>query len=81
MYVIHYIIDDFYPKEGSSIVIVKIHSVLFTFPIIYPYLLELRGCHGRDRIVVGLTMQLVSITTNIASSIPAQARCARYDTM
>jgi len=81
VYVIHYIIDDIYPKEGSSIVIVKIHSVLFTFPIIYPYLLELRGRHGPDRLVVGFTMQLVPITTNIVSSNPAQARCARIDTM
>jgi hypothetical protein len=53
VYVIHYIIDDFYPMDCSSVVIVKIHSILFTFPIIYPYPLELRGCRGRDRMVVG----------------------------
>ena len=83
MYVIHYIIDDFYPMDCSSVVIVKIHSILFTFPIIYPYPLELRGCRGRDRMVVGFTMQmqLEPNTTNIVSSNLAQMRCALYDTM
>jgi hypothetical protein len=82
VYVIHYIIDNFYPMDCSSVVIVKIHSILFTFPIIYPYPLELRGCRGRDHMVVGFTMQmqLEPNTTNIVSSNLAQMRCALYDT-
>jgi hypothetical protein len=36
----------------------------------------LRGRCGRDRMVV---LQSVSITTNIVSSNPIQARCTRYN--
>jgi len=38
---------------------------------------------GRDRMVVGLQlpMQSMTITTDVVSSNPAQARCARYNIM
>jgi len=38
------------------------------------------GPRGRDHMVVGFTtnVQLVSITTNVASSNPAQTWCIRY---
>jgi len=44
-----------------------------------------RGRCGRDRMVVGFTTtytnHAVTITTNVVSSNPAQAWCARYNIM
>jgi hypothetical protein len=56
------------------------HFIYISYNISLP--LELRGCRGRDHMVVGFTMQmqLEPNTTNIVSSNLAQMRCALYDT-
>ena len=49
------------------------NHILFTF---------LRGCRGRDRMVVlQLPMQSVPITTNVVSLNPTRAGCTRYNIM